>query len=261
MPIQKGMFLLCLLLPIAAAAEPPPTVQIELIALDPAEASALPFATPVYARIRYRTDAPVRLALRPFRDGQPVQDGVYYSGSPWYPPPEGEGMAWFAFTKPQRIDEIRALATDDWGNELARAAVERPLTFRGGLPKPERAPWVAPMKQRFDRLIAEMARADDSGLSGAVLTMFIQLLFLLVPASVVLQIVALRKLHGAHLSWAKLSALAMGALWLFVIVTGFAGSNLSPIWLVFLSPLFVVLLTALLLHHRATARGAGASSG
>ena len=75
MPIQKGMFLLCLLLPIAAAAEPPPTVQIELIALDPAEASALPFAAPVYARIRYRTDAPVRLALRPFRVGEYIDAG------------------------------------------------------------------------------------------------------------------------------------------------------------------------------------------
>ncbi|HEX7038302.1 MAG TPA: hypothetical protein VF210_21230 [Pseudomonadales bacterium] len=258
MPIQKGMFLLCLLLPIAVAAESPPAVRIELIALDPAEASALPLSTPVYAHIRYQADAPVRLVLRPFRDGQPVEDGVYFSGSPWYPPPEGEGIAWFAFSKPQRIDEIRALATDDWGTEWARAAVERPLTARGGLPKPERAPWVEPMKQRFDRLIREAARSDGWSLSDALLTVFVQLLFLLVPASVALQVVALRKLRGPHLGLAKLSALAMGALWLFVIVTGLAGSNLSPIWLVFLSPLFVALLTVLLLHQRATARGAGA---
>ena len=53
----------------------------------------------------------------------------------------------------------------------------------------------------------------------------------------------------------------MAALWLFVIVTGVAGSNLSPIWLVFLSPLFVAFLIVLLVHQRATTRASGTSNG
>lgn len=261
MPTLNRILLLCLLLPIVAAAESSAAPQIELIELDPAEAKAVPLNTPVYALIRYRADAPVRLVLRPFRDGRPVQAGVHYSGSPWYSPPEGEGIAWFSFTKPTQIDEIRALATDAPGNELARASVARSLAARAGLPELERAPWVAPMMQRFNSLIAQAPQRDGSGLNDALLLAFVQLLFALVPVSVVLQVVALRKLDGAHGGLARLSALAMGALWLFVIVTGIAGSNLSPIWLVLLSPLFVVLLTALLLHHRFTARGADASSG
>jgi hypothetical protein len=48
--------------------------------------------------------------------------------------------------------------------------------------------------------------------------------------------------------------MAMAGLWLFVIVTGLAGSNLSPIWLVLLSPLFTLLLGALLVQQRIKAR-------
>lgn len=249
----KWMSVACLLLPLAAFGQP--QVEIELLAVDPAEASAVALFTPVHARIRYRTDAPVRLVLRPFRNGQPVQEGVYYSGSPWYPPPEGEGLAWFGFSEAARIDEIRALATDNFGNEFARATIERPLAWQPGLPKSEPAPWVERLKRQSERLLASQhTQSDETGVGDALLLVFIQLLFLLVPASVVLQIVALRKLDRAHGGLARLSAIAMAALWLFVIVTGFAGSNLSPIWLVFLSPLFVVFLSVLLLHHRTVTR-------
>ena len=64
--------------------------------------------------------------------------------------------------------------------------------------------------------------------------------------SVVLQIVAWRKLEGRRKDLARISGYLMAALWLFVIVTALAGSNLSPIWVVFLSPFFLVFLTSLL---------------
>lgn len=89
----------------------------------------------------------------------------------------------------------------------------------------------------------EQSPDDDYGAAAMVLT---RLVFLLVPASVALQVIALRKLEGKLLQLAKFSACAMAALWFFVIVTTLAGSSLSPIWLVFLSPFFVLFLAALL---------------
>ena len=77
-----------------------------------------------------------------------------------------------------------------------------------------------------------------------------QLVFLLVPASVILQICAWRKLEGRHHQLARVSGYLMAALWLFVILTGLAGSNLSPIWLIFLSPFFVVFLLVLIARSR-----------
>jgi hypothetical protein len=58
------------------------------------------------------------------------------------------------------------------------------------------------------------------------------------------------KLEGRPKQLARISGYLMAALWLFVIVTGLAGSNLSPIWLVFLSPLFVVFLMVLIARSR-----------
>ncbi len=91
-----------------------------------------------------------------------------------------------------------------------------------------------------------MDAAPGSEAGGEIIMAVVQLLFLLVPASVILQVFALRRLEGNRRRLAKLSAWAMGALWLFVIVTGLAGSNLSPIWLLFLSPFFVLFLGLLL---------------
>ena len=85
---------------------------------------------------------------------------------------------------------------------------------------------------------------------GAVLITFVQIIFLMVPASVVLQVYAVYRLDGNRKRLARRSAYAMGALWLFVILTGLAGSNLSPIWLVILSPFFVLFLGTLLFRDR-----------
>jgi hypothetical protein len=88
--------------------------------------------------------------------------------------------------------------------------------------------------------------SDGGGLALVVL----QLVFLLVPLSVILQIYAWRKLEGRLKQLVRISGYLMAALWLFVIVTGLAGSNLSPIWLVFLSPLFVVFLMVFIARSR-----------
>ncbi|HET6630867.1 MAG TPA: hypothetical protein VFG91_13930 [Woeseiaceae bacterium] len=81
---------------------------------------------------------------------------------------------------------------------------------------------------------------------GAAAVLLTRLVFLLVPASLAVQVVALRKLEGRLLQLARFSACAMAALWLFVAVTAVAGSTLSPIWLVLLSPFFVLFLAVLL---------------
>lgn len=235
----------------AAAAQPAPAIELELIdAHPPAGAVVRPF-TPVYGRIRYQTDLPVRVILRPFRHGEPVIDGAYYSGSPHYPPPSGEALAWFSFSEPQSIDEIRAIATDNIGNELARTRLEYSLSWREGAASPAPAEWVAPLQERAEALTSRQQQPEDSSLLAILL---MQLVFALVPISVVLQIVALKVLEGPPRGWAWISAFAMAGLWLFVLVTALAGSNLSPIWLVFLSPLFVVFLGGLLVHRWLTRR-------
>lgn len=240
-----------LLLPSAALAQSAPNVTIELQQVDPAGDTPLAPFTPVHGRITYTTDQPVRLVLHPYRDGQPVLDGVYYSGSPEFSAPGGEAIAWFGFSQPQQIDEIRAIANDHWGNEFARSSLFGSWAWRADGQRPDEASWIEPLKAQRDAVSsAQQAATSEGGAFEIVLMLLMQLLFLSVPASIALQVAALMLLRGAAGGIARLSALAMGLLWLFVIVTAVAGSNLSPIWLVFLSPLFVILLSVLLVRHR-----------
>lgn len=234
------------LLPGLALSQSAPDVTIELLEIDPGDAAAVPLDTRVYGRIRYRTDGPVRLVLLPYRNGQPVSDGVYYSGSPDYPAGSGEAMAWFAFSSPQSIDEIRAVANDVFSNVFAEASLKQPVAWRAGAAVPGVAAWVAPLKEKTEA-ISESQRPDsESGVLALILT---QLIFACIPLSVAVQIHALCKLEGGLKRLARVSAFAMAALWIFVIVTGIAGSNISPIWLVFLSPVFVAYLFALLITN------------
>jgi len=256
MPILKGLplALALLLFPGEGLPQPAPNVTIELREIDPG-ASVLPLQTRVYGRIAYTTDAPVRLVLHPYREGRPITDGVYYSGSPEHPAPAGEAVAWFAFGSPQTIDEVRAIANDVFGHEFASASEAHTITWRPGPSKPPVADWVAPLQAQSEALSKASAQADDGGFFGGLL---VELMFLSVPLSLILQVLALRMLDGTRLRLAKVSALVMAALWLFVIVTGVAGSNLSPIWLVFLCPLFVVFLSVLLIQTYLSRRRAAA---
>lgn len=226
---------------------PSPDVTVELLAVDPASAAVVPPYTVVHGHIRYTTDAPVRLVLKPYRNGQPVLDN-YNGGSPTYAAGSGETVAWFGFDKPQSIDEVRAVAVDGWGTAFAEASLERTIVWQAGAAAPAKAGWVEPLKQAPKNIV--VAEPPPESASDWLLIGVVQMFFLCVPLSVILQIYAWRKFEGGLNRLARISGWLMAALWLFVLVTGLAGSNLSPIWLVFLSPLFVVYLSILLVRHR-----------
>jgi len=253
---QRNLIAMALALLLAAGlalAQQTPSVTIELRAIDPASASVVPPDTLVYGRIAYTTDAPVRLVLKPYRNGQLVEEGSFNSGSPHYAPGSGEAIAWFSFHEPQSIDEIRAAATstDGWGEVFAESGMRQTVVWRVGAAVPAQAGWVQPLLQAPKNIVVEPPSdsAFGSALGGLALIVM-QLVFLLVPASVILQIYAWRKLEGRHHQLARVSGYLMAALWLFVILTGLAGSNLSPIWLIFLSPFFVVFLLVLIARSR-----------
>lgn len=237
----------------SAMAQPAPNVQVELRDIDPAYAQSVPPGTQVYGHIVYTTDAPVRLVLVPYRNGKRVE-GYTNSGSPRYAPGSGETIAWFSFDTPQTIDEVRAVANDSWEKVYAEDVIVRNITWREGAPATAQADWVEPLQQAEKNVVIEPP-PEYGPFAIFIGAIFVPLLFLLVPLSVGLQIYAWRKLDGKRGQFARWSGFAMAALWLFVIVTAMAGSNLSPIWVVFLSPVFVLFLGGLLVAQaRARAR-------
>ena len=182
-----------------------------------------------------------------------MEEGFFNSGSPHYAPGSGEAIAWFSFHEPQSIDEIRAAATstDGWGEVFAEASMRQTIVWRAGAALPPQADWVQTLLQAPKDVVVEPPSDPVLGSAlGALALIVMQLVFLLVPVAVILQIYAWRKLEGRYHQLARVSGYLLGALWLFVILTGLAGSNLSPIWLVFLSPFFVVFLLVLIARSR-----------
>jgi hypothetical protein len=127
--------------------------------------------------------------------------------------------------------------------------MRRTIEWRTGARAPAEADWVETL-MKAPKNVVEPQPDSDSVFGGGLIVGVVQLLFLLVPLSVVLQIYAWRKLEGRLNQLARISGWLMAALWMFVILTGLAGSNLSPIWLVFLSPIFVVYLLVLIRQSR-----------
>ena len=254
MALRTRMFLSALALLVAAGmafAQETPSVTIELRQVDPAAASVVPLNRAIHGHISYTTDAPVRFVLTGYRNGQPVKGTN--SGSPTYAPGSGETSAWFSFHEPQWIDEIRAeaTATDGWGTVIAHDSIVRSIEWRAGAAATAEAAWVETLRQA-PKDIVQRPPQEESFFDWIVLAI-VQLAFLIVPFSVALQIYAWRKLEGRPQQLARISGCLMAALWLFVIVTAMAGSNLSPIWLVFLSPFFVFYLAILIRWSRRTA--------
>jgi hypothetical protein len=251
MAVCTRMVLSALALLVAAGmafAQETPSVTVELRAVDPAAASVVPLKRAIHGHIAYTTDAPVRFVLTGYRNGQPVKGTN--SGSPTYAPGSGETSAWFSFDEPQWIDEIRAeaTATDGWGTVIAHASILRSIEWRAGAAAPAEAAWVETLRQAPKDIIERPPQEDT--FFDWILLSIVQLAFLIVPFSVALQIYAWRKLEGRPKQLARISGYLMAALWLFVIVTAMAGSNLSPIWLVFLSPFFVAYLAVLIRWSR-----------
>jgi hypothetical protein len=234
-----------------------PDVTVELIEIDPSQVRELPLDAQVHGRIRYATETPVRIVLIPYLNGQPVEDGVYLSGSPDYPAGAGEAHAWFAFGSAQAIDEIRAVANDSFGEELASASLRQTVAWRDGASAAPVADWVAPLQKSTDELSQAQQRAD--GRSGLLIAVLMQLVFSCIPLSVAVQIFSLCKLEGRLKSLARYSAYGMAGLWIFVLATALAGSHLSPLWLAYMSPVFLLFLAALLVARSRFRRGYAAT--
>src|SRR5690606_13993636 len=145
-----------LLLAITATADAAPGVSLELRDVSPEARTPVPLNTPVYGHIVYSTDTPVRLELRPYRNGQPVLEGVHHSRSPEYAG-SGEAIAWFSVSSPQTIDEIRAVASDPRGIAFAHASLKRAVTWRPGTATDPAAP---SERTRLPRLLRQELEAS-----------------------------------------------------------------------------------------------------
>lgn len=191
---------LSLLACLPAGAAAPPQATVNIVETDPASPAVLHGNDNVYVHVHYRSDAPLKIWVRPFLGGQPAT--ALTMGSPVYPTGEGEAFGWFGCYKACRVDSIHLqLATADSGYPYREEAV--PVDFSwDGAPGAWHTPaaWVKPMqdaenarqKQAYDAYMAQ-----PLGKSGVIaLTIFAVMLLGTLSVCVIWPIYGLIKWQG-----------------------------------------------------------------
>src|SRR5262245_37954911 len=82
---------------------------IELLARDPTDGSKLRVLEPLYVRLQYSSDKPLRFQARGYRDGLEATEGERMNPAPAYPAGIGEAIAWIAYTGATDVDEVRVI--------------------------------------------------------------------------------------------------------------------------------------------------------
>jgi hypothetical protein len=201
---------------------------------DPPLTQNLNRGTVLYLHLRYRSEAPLRAQVKGFFEGAEVVDGASWNPSPPYPAGEGEVIAWIAYSKPTRLDELRVEVSDGKWQPVLILKQPANVAWTGLVAdEPTRAEWVKRLsdaQQDATRQGIETIGNDSFGNLIGFLVM------ISVPGYFVLQI-----LFGLRWSgWWRIAALVplvfMAPALGHAVFALSAGSNIWPIVLILAAP-------------------------
>lgn len=224
------------------------TPAARVTAVSPASPGLLRPNGAVYARIEYESSQPLRFQARGRLEGREVE-GARMNPSPVYPAGKREAIAWISFGEGIKIDEIHIVVSDDRWRELTRVAAPATVEWSARATDPSRPEWVATLNDS-QQLAVGQSMQDMSGRAGGAVMGIFSLLFLLVPLYPVLQIVAWKRLVGRARIVSALPLAVMIPVYVFSAFALSAGSNLWPIWIVFISPPASIFVGIVLLVSR-----------
>jgi len=227
-------------------------VSLQVVVTDPPQGSRLQRGEAFYARVQYQTDREIRIwgrgkeaALAPGKSHP----------SPVYGPGSGEALVWFSLDVPGKIDIMRIQAVP-LGREDAVAVLEVPVNLRweNVAPKHGRAAWVDPMSADQQRRVQENL-SPPSGLGWDIFT---ALILASTPGYLLLQGFAFWRMRGRTgvAFWLPVGVMAL--VYLVALIAVLAGSNIAPIWVVFMSPIALIyVIVLLILDFRRTSHASG----
>lgn len=241
------VLLLALLVGTALSALGAQAPSLKILRVSQASGATLPRWGTVHFEVAYDADQPVRVQAQAFADGKSVGRGQAMNASVAHPAGKGTALASVSFSEPARIDEIRITLHDRNWRPLLVARVPLRLAW-SEVPAEKSAPppdWVLHLIAEERQIADQYGQDHPQGVGGLGLMLF-ALMYLSVPAYVVLQFYAPWRLTGA---W-RVAAVAPLALMapVFIATTYFYAmqSNLWPLSLLFASPVACLGLLGLL---------------
>lgn len=233
-----GLFLVFALLSFTSPVHPASEVSVRILQTDPPSGTELDGREPLYVRIAYESDVPLRFQARPYRDGQPVSRSAAYNPSPAYRAGRGETVAWVSFDDATVIDEIRVKVSDGQWQPVSTVSRRIDIRWNGVMPAQWRTPadWVERLSGAQQQMVSQAALESGSGSSGGG-DLLIPLMGLSVPGYLLLQIWFLASWRDGWRKAAMVPLLVMIPLTLYTVFALMAGSNLWPLALLFLAPI------------------------
>jgi hypothetical protein len=233
------------------AAAPAAAQTIEILASDPASGATLTVGEPLYVRIRYASDQPLRFRARAYRAGVEQTAGSRTNPSPVYGAGNGEAVAWIEFVEPTTIDEIRVLAYDEHWQALTEIEQDFSLEWRAGARSATRsaAAWVASLNAAQQRMTSSQTAASSSD-TGAWWGLLMMMMAWSVPGYLILQIYVYRRWREGWRTAGLLPLWLTVPIMLYSVLALMHGSNLWPLAMLFTYPLAFLYLVALTIVRR-----------
>jgi hypothetical protein len=233
------------------AAAPVNGQSVEILATDPPDGQVLNAGEPLYVRLGYTSEQPLRFQARGYHYGTERSAGRRSNPAPVYPAGKGEALVWIEYTGIEILDELRIITYDASWVLVHQTVLPIEIEWQAGSRSQSRprAAWVEPLSAIQQRMTHD-ALASAVGDDGDVWPLLIMLAGWSIPGYFILQIVLFRRWHGG---WRKAALLP---LWGTVPIVGYTlfallqGSNLWPLVMLFTLPLAFIYLLALVIARR-----------
>ena len=247
--LGRLLFLLMLLVCSAPLAVPAAeTLSVNIADSDPGLTGRLGKQEPLYLRISYNSDRPVRVRAEGFAGARKID--AMNNGMPLHVAGQGEALVWIAYDKGTILDRLRISLHDDKWREVHAVSVPVQLQWDAGARRDthQRAAWVARMVEAQQRMISQQMN-DATPAGGMWLG---ATLMAAMPAYFVLQVWFAWGWTGG---WRTAALLPLTAVVPAIVYSLFAlahGSNLWPLAVIFLAPLGFIYLVVVWAARRLT---------
>jgi hypothetical protein len=249
---MRRLIRLVLLLPVFAAAlrAAPPVVRAT--ATSPESPASLAPNEPLYVRVEYHSDQPLRFQAAGYWHGK-KRERFSVNPSPVYPPGAGEAVVWFAGEPGAQVDEIRVLVHDQNWRPLDSVALPVTAAWHAGVARTPPAAWAKELSGAQQRNVSQDMRKSaehSGGWFDTLLAILLPLAFLSVPGYPILQGYAFYRLRGPRRLISALPLSFMLPVYAFCLYALSLESNLWPLYAIFLSPVAFVIVWGVLWYNR-----------
>lgn len=231
-----------------SAADP----AVQVLETDPVSGAALQGREPLYVRIAYDSEIPLRFQAQAYHNGTPVERSAAFNPAPVYPAGRGEAVAWIAFDQYTRIDAVGIRVMNERWQPVLTVTHPVAMEWSGVMPEQWRKPaaWAQRLSDAQQSMVVRAARDYSAEQSDGWGNLLILLMGLSLPGYLILQIWLWLSSRGGWRKAALAPLLLMVPLLLYTLFALLAGSNLWPLMLLFLTPLAFVYLLVLWIARR-----------